>query len=153
MWPCNNYFLHCQSLKLCTRCFFSNCVWSQLKYQPSTILLVQNAAGELKDRKGRTRRSVSILVIIHSSIDCSYNFEHYVLFSIIWKLLEILWLFSGEQAKKIPDYEWTGSSDHCFRGHRISSLKELQTALLGMTTICKVQWSYSYEFHKVSKYM
>lgn len=103
---------------------------------------MQNAAGELKGRKGRTRCSVSIPVIIHSSLGCSYNLENYTLSSMIWKLFEILWLFSGEQTKKPPDYKQTGSSECCFRGHRISSVKELPTALLRVTVVQKVQWSY-----------
>lgn len=112
VWPYSSYFLHRQSMKMCTRYFFSNCVWSQRKYQPSTILLVKNAAGELKDRKGRIRCSVCIPVMFHSSINCSYNLENHTLFSAIWKLIEVLWLFSGEQAKKPPDDEWTGSPEH-----------------------------------------
>lgn len=126
MWPCNNYFLHCQGIKLCIGYFFSNWVWSHLKYQASIILLVQNVARKLKDRK----KELDIISIS----ECRCNLKDYRLFWNNWKLLEILWLFSG-QSKKIPDYEQTGSSDHCFRGHRISPVKRLKPALLEVSKI------------------
>lgn len=92
----------------------------------------------IEGQKERTTYSVSIQAIINPCLDCRCNSEDNILFSNTWKLLEILWLFSGRQSKKIPDYEQTGSSDHCFRGHRISPVKGLQIALLWVSKIYKV---------------
>lgn len=83
----------------------------------------------IQGQKERTRYSVSIQVAISPFSDCRCYLEDYRLFSSTWKLFETLWLFTDGQSKKIPDYEQTGSSHHCFRGYRISSVKGLQADL------------------------